>query len=472
VEAFTMNTRDRDPRSPLLAAAAQLREREVTSVQLTEKAIDQANRLDRILGTYVTRIDDVALGDAEQADDDFAAGIDRGVMQGIPIGIKDVIAIRDVPTTASSVVDIGWCCDADAGVVSRLRSGGAVITGKLTTTEFGLGTPDPSKPFPLPRNPWDLRTWAGGSSSGAANGVAAGLFPAAIGTDSGGSIRLPAAFCGVTGFKPTYGLVSIAGCLPLAPTLDHVGPIARTAADCAAVLAVIADAPRKMLRPTWHTPSATGRVTKSRATRVKIGVSRAAFHTQEVARDVVECFERAINVLADLGSRMTDVELPYEKHASTAATAMLVSEAYQHHRRALREQWHSYGTAAKYYLSLGAILSPQDYAQARSVRDLARKELVKVFADCDVVAMPTATIGAVQYDESMRVDPTPLERHILTPYWNAVGNPTVAIPIGFTEDGLPLSLQLAGRPFDDFLVLWLAHAYQRATSWHNAMPPV
>ena len=222
-------------------AAAALRSRELSSVELTTTMLERADDLDPQLGTYVTRFDESALAAAERADKAFADGTDLGPYQGIPIGIKDILADADGPTTANSLIlDRAWADGKDSPVVARLKAAGAVITGKLVTMEFATGAADATKPFPVPKNPWDLETWPGGSSSGTGNGVAAGLFYAGIGTDTGGSIRMPAAFCGTSGLMPTFGRVPKSGCAPLGYSLDHIGPLARSARDCADFLQIIA----------------------------------------------------------------------------------------------------------------------------------------------------------------------------------------------------------------------------------------
>ncbi|MCA9847480.1 MAG: amidase, partial [Dehalococcoidia bacterium] len=218
-------------------AGEAIRAGKLTSLELTEACLERADYLDGRLGVFITRMTDTALAAAKQADADFAAGVDRGPLQGIPIGVKDIIATKDAPTTAQSMVlDPAWGEGQDAPVVARLREAGAVIVGKTSTMEFAIGMPDASKPFPVPRNPWNPETWPGGSSSGSGAGVAAGLFLGALGTDTGGSVRIPAAFCGITGMKQTHGLVPKAGCAPLGYSLDHIGPMTRSARDAAAML--------------------------------------------------------------------------------------------------------------------------------------------------------------------------------------------------------------------------------------------
>jgi Asp-tRNA(Asn)/Glu-tRNA(Gln) amidotransferase A subunit family amidase len=222
-------------------AAAKLRLGELSSVELTTALLARADALDPAIGTYVTRLDESALAAAARADADFAAGIDKGPYQGIPIGIKDILATSDGPTTANSLVlDRAWGAGKDGPVVARLKAAGAVITGKVTTSEFAIGSPDPTKPFAIPRNPWNVERTPGGSSAGTGNGLAAGLFLAGIGTDTGGSIRIPAAWNGTSGLIATFGRVPKSGCAPLGYSLDHIGPMARSARDCAEMLAIIA----------------------------------------------------------------------------------------------------------------------------------------------------------------------------------------------------------------------------------------
>jgi len=240
--------------STIADAAAALRSGTLTSAALTTELLARTDALDETLGTYVSRFDDSALVAAAQADADFAAGIDRGPLQGIPIAVKDIIAARAGATTAcSKVLDRDWGRGTDAPVVARLRAEGAVITGKTATMEFAMGAPDADGPFPIHRNPWDLDRWPGGSSAGTGTGVSAGLILGGLGSDTGGSVRIPAALCGISGLKPSYGLVPKSGVVPLGYSLDTVGPMARTARDCALILQTIAgesaDDPTSVDRP-------------------------------------------------------------------------------------------------------------------------------------------------------------------------------------------------------------------------------
>ena len=230
-----------DVPSTIADAAVALRRGALTSVELTTRLLARADAHDSTLGTYVARFDDAALAAAAKADADFAAGVDHGPLQGIPLGVKDIIAAREGATTAcSKVLDPEWGRGIDAPVVARLRAQGAVITGKTATMEFAMGAPDADGPFPIHRNPWNVERWPGGSSSGTGTGVAAGLILGGLGSDTGGSVRIPSALCGISGLKTTYGLVPKSGVVPLGYSLDTVGPMARTARDCALILQAIA----------------------------------------------------------------------------------------------------------------------------------------------------------------------------------------------------------------------------------------
>jgi aspartyl-tRNA(Asn)/glutamyl-tRNA(Gln) amidotransferase subunit A len=309
-------------------AAGALRDGSLTSVALTEAMIERADRLDGELGTYIVRFDDAARARAVTADAELAAGNDRGPLHGIPVGVKDILAAVEGPTTAQSLVlDPAWGAGHDAPIVSRLRTAGAVITGKTTTMEFAIGMPDPAKPFPIPRNPWNVCTWPGGSSSGTGSGVAAGLFLGGIGTDTGGSIRIPAAFCGVSGLMPTYGRVPKSGCAPLGYSLDHIGPLARSAWDCAVMLQVLAGHdPTDMYSADQAVPDYVAALDGSMA-GLRVGVERAHHLKPGGDPDAIAAFEAAVKVLASLGATVVEVSIPYFDEVTAATFITLAAEA-------------------------------------------------------------------------------------------------------------------------------------------------
>jgi aspartyl-tRNA(Asn)/glutamyl-tRNA(Gln) amidotransferase subunit A len=455
-------------------AAASLRAGELSSVELTEAVLARADQLDPRLGTYLVRFDEQALAAAAAADADLAAGVDRGPLQGVPVAVKDILAAREGPTTAQSLVlDPAWGAGKDAPIVSRLRGAGAVITGKTTTAEFACGMPDPAKPFPIPRNPWNLRTYPGGSSSGTGSGVAAGLFLAGIGTDTGGSIRMPAAYCGVSGLKATFGRVPKSGCAPLGYSLDHVGPLARSAWDCAAMLQALAGYhpsdpdSAEVPVPDYLSGLAGGLV------GLKVGVVREHHFPENADPALSGCFEAAVQALESLGATVVEVSLPYWAEMNTATMFILAAEAAAYHRQDLQNRWGDYFTASRALLARGVVVSGADVVQGHRVRRVALRALQELFRTVDVVVSPTAAAGALAYDdEDGLVSIDELIDGLFTPYWNAVGNPALVVPMGFTRGELPLSLQIAGRPFEEAVVLGVADAYQRLTDWHLRVPPI
>src|ERR1700730_662908 len=293
-------------------AAEQLRAGKVTSVELTTEMLARADTLDPKTGTYIARFDDYALAKAEEADKDFSNGVDKGPYQGAPIGIKDILAMAEGPTTANSLIlDRDWGAGKDGPVVARLKAAGAVITGKLTTSEFAIGSPDSSKPFAIPKNPWNLDRSPGGSSAGTGNGIASGLIMAGIGTDTGGSIRIPAAWNGVTGLMPTFGRVPKSGCVPLGYSLDHIGPLARSARDCAAMLSIIAGYhPSDESCVDRPVDDYVGALTGD-LTGVRIGVERAHHFPADADPALVGCFDAALSALESLGAELIEITLPH-----------------------------------------------------------------------------------------------------------------------------------------------------------------
>ncbi|MFI5609537.1 amidase [Amycolatopsis sp. NPDC051903] len=461
-----------DP-TTLTGAATALREGTVTSAGLTEAAIARADACDAEVGTYLTRFDDYARERAAVADAELARGLDRGPLHGIPFGVKDILAMAEGPTTAQSLVlDRLWGQGKDAPVVARLKAAGAVITGKTTTMEFACGMPDATKPFPVPRNPWDAATWPGGSSSGTGSGVAAGMFLAGLGTDTAGSIRIPAAFCGVSGLMPTFGRVPKSGCVPLGYSLDHIGPLARSAEDCAAVLQVIAGSHPSdpdCVDPPFAAPELGGDLAG-----LRIGVVRQHHFPAEADPALAGVFESAVAELAAQGAQLVEVELPYWQEMITADLVTMSCEALAYHRADLTKRWDDYFVATRAMLALGATASGADYVQAQRVRRVAQDAIGRLFHTVDVVVSPTAAVGAPAFDSLVGADGTvdvgALFSVVFTPYWDSVGNPVLAVPMGFTAAGLPLSMQLAGRAFDEATVLRAGAAFQRATDWHLRTP--
>ena len=454
------------------AAAAALRAGSVTSVELVRAAHAAADALDDTLGTWLDRYDESALERAAEADRELAAGDDRGPLHGIPLGVKDIIATDDGPTTAQSLVlDPAWGELGDGPVVTRLREAGAVIMGKTTTMEFAVGRPDFSKPFPIPRCPWDTDRWAGGSSSGTGNGVASGQILGGLGTDTGGSVRLPAAYNGISGHKPTFGLVPKSGCVPLGLSYDHIGPMARSAWDCAAMLTVMAG------------PDPSDRTTVERAPvdylsgldgdldGVTVGVITNDRLVEASADETMATFADAVDTLAAAGARTERVEVPLYEQLCTAAFLALQAEAYAWHRDTLRERWADYGRPTRLVLAQGALISGGDLVQIERVRQIARSQVLAMMDDAglDVLVSPTTGYAAAPF--SGAAPEAIATRALHTPAWNTTGFPALSVPMGFDGDRMPLGLQIVGAPFADDVVLEVGHAYQQHTSWHVERAP-
>ena len=436
-------------------AARLIRLHELSAEELTRAVHDRADRIDEALGSFITRDVAGAVDAARRADEDLAHGVDRGPLQGIPIGIKDNIAVGGMVTTAQSPsLDPGFHGDQDAAVVARLRAAGAVVSGKTSTMEYAIGMPEAEHPFPLPRNPFDLSRWAGGSSSGSASGVAAGLFLGALGTDTGGSVRLPAAWCGVTGLKPTHGLVPVDGVVPLGFTHDVVGPMGRTAGDCRILLDALAPDARR-----------GGPGGRSTLEGLRVGVPYSLLARSGCEAEISRLFEEALAVLADLGCVIEAVDLPHAAAVRVANDVSMAVEAWSFHRDRLRERWYDYGWHARSAIVRGALTTAPDYLQAQRVRRVATDALRALLEDVAVVAVPTHVGSAPPMFELELLDGL-LETN-LTSYWNSCGHPALSLPMGLTSRGLPAGLHLGAAPLAEDLLLAVGERFQAVTDHHR-----
>ena len=454
-------------------AAAALRAGEVTSVELTEAALARIEALDGQVGAFLA-LNQAARIQAERADAQLAARMDRGPLHGIPFGLKDLLATADQPTTANSLVlDPAWGDGYDSVVTERLRAGGAVIMGKLVMSEFAIGAPDAEKPFPTPRNPWDLERTAGGSSSGTGIAVATGMVLGGIGTDTGGSVRGPASFNGHTGLKVTFGRVPKWGVTPLGYSLDSVGPMARSAWDCAAILGVIAghDA-RDVTASNQPTEDYLDGIEGGIA-GLRVGVPREYFFDHaELSADQKAAVEAVIGQLGDLGAELREVELPHSDVAKEANTITMLSEAFAYHRPDMgSERWAEYGSSTRMTIGRAALFSGADYVQAQRFRSWYGREASKLMAEVDVLVTPTSP-GVAPRSSEMTDPARRITQPSFTGPFNLLGYPALAIPAGFSEDGLPFSAQIVGAPFAEALLLRVGYAYQQVTDWHRRVPPI
>jgi len=453
-----------------IAEAARLIERkQLSPVELTTALIRRTETLDRQLDAYLLLTADRAVDQARQAEREIIAGQYRGPMHGIPFGLKDIYSTAGIRTTGHSRVCFDTVPSADATPVRKLYEVGAVLTGKLATHEFAHGGPSFDLPWPPARNPWDREHFTGGSSSGSGAAVAAGLIPAALGSDTGGSIRGPAALCGIVGLKPTYGLVSRNGVYANSFSFDHAGPMTWTVEDCAIVLQAIAghdpNDPASAARPLPDYRAALTGDIKG----LRIGVVR---HLHEddcpVTPEVSAALEEAFAVLRSLGATLGEVRLRPAQDYYDVKVTIAESELLAVHERALRSRPYDFGEDFLGRVLPAVLISGRDYVQAQRERRRILAEMAPVYSDFDVLVTATAGAPAPRLGTWRTIEFW--KRASLTTPFNVTGGPALAQCIGFSSNGLPLSMQVAGRPFDDATVLRVAHAYEKATSWRTRRP--
>lgn len=462
--------------SSITEAADDLRAGRITSVELVSAMLERMDRSEETIGAVVGRNDAAALEAAGAADRELAAGADRGPLHGIPIGVKDILATADMPTTGQSMAMLPGYQGFDSAAVERLREAGAVVIAKASCSEFACGVPDPTKPFRYASNPWQPGRWAGGSSAGSGSGVQAGFFLGALGTDTGGSIRMPAAFCGITGLKPSAGLVSRYGCVPLSTSNDQIGPMARSAADCAMLLTALTgdEDPRDEATLGINSVEDYSLALNGDLTGVTIGVDREAHRKVEVPAEMLRLFDEAVAELEVLGATVVDFTVPLAEELGAAARVVVGAEAFEIHRRNLQAHWADYGGPARRSLAKGAFFAGSDYVRARKILDRGKAILAEALAPVDCVAtISLPWVSPLQGEEETMV--TRAKGPIWMNQWNGVGMPALSLPIGLlpvegTREGLPIGMQLAGGPFADGMLLRVADAYQRRTSWHSLSP--
>jgi len=456
---------------PLSTLAPLIQAKEVSPVELVECFLQRIDALDPQLNGFVTVLHDQALTEARSAEREIVLGRYRGPLHGIPIGHKDIIETRGVRTTAQSRILHDYVPEVDATVVDRLRAAGSVLIGKLATAEFACGE---TSAWGVPSNPWDTSRTTGGSSAGSAASVSAGLCAAATGTDTGGSVRSPASFCGVVGFKPTYGLVSRKGVLPVSWSLDHVGPITRTVGDAALMLAAMMgfDPGDHASVDTTSMNDLDALVSVAASERrgadlhgVRLGVPDA-FFSEGVDPEVAEIVSKAIEVLGSLGADVRAVNLPASKFATCAQRGIMLPEAATAHLRWLTSNMNEYAPSTRVRLQVGACLGGTHYLHAQRLRRLVTSELAEVFKSVEALAWPTTRCVAHRNNQP-KVSPSHHSKLA-----NLAGLPAVSVPCGFTNEGLPVGLQICGRAFEDATVLKVASAYERATEWALRLPPL
>ncbi len=441
-----------------------IRDREISPVELTHHCLVLIEKLNPALNAYITVTAESALERARLAEREIYRGTYLGPLHGIPIGIKDMIDVAGVPTTAASAQFKDRVPTEDAEVVRRLRSGGAIFLGKQNMHECAYGGSSLISFFGEVHNPWNTSRVAGGSSGGSAASVATALGFAAVGTDTAGSIRLPAAYCGVVGLKPTYGRLRLDGIIPLSPSLDDVGPITNSVYDAALMMQVMSG--RASAEPCAE-PSFISAFDAPLA-NLRIGVPREFFF-DDLHPEIAEATEKAIELFRKLHADIREVKLAVSTDRTLAS-----AEAYAYHKSFVAQSPELYQPATRVRIQAGADIQPADVLRATHDLEVSRQEIREVFDEVDVMLTPTVPIPPpVIADLQKRPeDLRPQELIMLrnTRPFNVWGIPTISIPCGFMKDGMPIGLQLAAAPRRGIVVLQAAQAYEQATEWHKKMP--
>ncbi len=450
-------------------AAELLRAKKLSPVEYAKALITRAERHDKNYHAYLRATPDLALEDARRTEAEIMRGEWRGPFHGVPYGLKDIVDYAGLPTTAHSKILQDNVAKTDAVVTQKLRAAGGVFMGKLSTHEFAIGGPSFDLPWPPARNPWHRDHFCGGSSSGSGAATAAGFLPAAIGTDTGGSVRNPASMCGVIGMKATYGLVSRRGVVPLAYSLDHVGTLTRTVRDNALMLDLIAghDAldPGSANHATGGYTAQLGRDIKG----IRVGVLRH-FYNRDMQADpeIAAGIEAAAKKLAELGAQLREISTaPLNEYIACNRT-ILTSEAFAVHEKWMRERPQDYGALARERIMAGAFVRAADYVNATRLRRKLTNAFHALFAEVDVIITSSSMDPACRIDDPQALDYT-YGRQSRAPF-NITGSPALSVPTGFSASGLPLSMQMVGKPFSEALIYQVAHAYEQATEWVTMHP--
>jgi aspartyl-tRNA(Asn)/glutamyl-tRNA(Gln) amidotransferase subunit A len=443
-------------------------QRELSPVEVTRSLLDRIAAHDAKLHSFIRVTPEAALAEAQAAERELMAGRRRGPLHGIPYALKDIVETAGIPTTGHSKLCNDYVPADDAHLVTLLKAGGAVLMGKLATWEFALGGPSWDLPWPPARNPWNPDYLPGGSSSGASAAVAAGFVPGAVGTDTGGSIRGPAAVCGIAGLKPTYGRVSRRGVFPNTFTMDHCGPLTRSAGDIALFLQVIAgfdaeDPGSEDVPVPDYRAALTGRIEGLRFGLIE------HWYAQGAHPDLVPAISAAVEVLRGLGAVVEPVQLSSLRDYTDCKTTISIAELYSIHEKDLKTRPQDFGRILRNRVLPGALIRAEDYVQALRWRAVLAREQALTLKRFDALL----TAGALNVADP--ADPNQPDRLVSSPSitmpFSVGGLPALAIPCGFSRaEGLPLSLQIAAAPMAEPTVLRIAHAYQQATDWHRRHP--
>jgi aspartyl-tRNA(Asn)/glutamyl-tRNA(Gln) amidotransferase subunit A len=455
----------------IAAMGRALRDSSVTSEQLTRDALGRIATHDAGLHAFVLLTADRALADATRADRELKSGVDRGPLHGIPHALKDIYDTGGIRTTCHSKLRLENIPAEDSVVAAKFAAGGAVLLGKLATHEFAIGGPSFDLPFPPSRNPWNVEHVTGGSSSGSATAISSRMVRMAMGSDTGGSIRGPAAWCGLAGIKPTYGRVSRRGVFPLSWTLDHCGPLARSVEDAAITLGVIAG--HDPADPASADVPVRDYLTNldKGVSGLRIGIPRAFFQAAPAASpDVLAGIERTAGQLRAAGATVEDITLPDYALFAAAGRVIMMGEAYAIHEANMRTRLLDYGQITASRFVLGATVLAADYINALRARRELTDAVNAALSRYDVLLTASALCTAPRFDAP--VDAMSSASPMQTIPFNVTGHPAMSVPVGLASDGLPIGVQIVGRPFDEATVLRACRAVEVLSGWEQVALPV
>jgi aspartyl-tRNA(Asn)/glutamyl-tRNA(Gln) amidotransferase subunit A len=452
-------------------AARSFQAGELSPVELARACLERIEALDPRLNAFVTLLPETALAEARAAEQRLGHGERLGPLDGIPFAIKDLYETKGIRTTAGSKILTDYVPAADATCIRRLREQGVVLLGKLNMHEWAFGGTNAISHFGPAHNPWALDRITGGSSGGSGAALAASLCLGSLGSDTGGSIRMPASMCGIVGLKPTYGRVSKHGVIPLSGSLDHAGPMTRTVADAALVLQSIAgpdpdDPTTEDVPVPDYLAALSGEV---RGLRVGVLDKDALSGLDE---DVEASFRAALKTLVSLGASLVEVHIPALQQAEAIWMAIAGPEAAAYHRRDLEERPDDFSEQVRSRLQVGLQLRAVDYLRGLEGQQQLRAAVEEQYAKIDVLVTPTTASTASRIEDELSASGHEVHLHRLTCPFNLTGQPAISLPCGFDSRGLPVGLQVVGRRFDEETVLRVAHAYEQATDWHLRRPPL
>ncbi|NHN31744.1 amidase [Paenibacillus agricola] len=457
----------RDTPSTIKETAALIQSRQLSPVELLTDSLERISKYEPVLNTFICVMADEAMEQAKLAEMAIMSGNYKGLLHGIPLSIKDIIAYADVPMTNGSRVAPDHMPPYHATVTRKLIDAGAVVVGKAHLFEYAFLAAHPH--YGWTKNPWDIKRITGGSSSGSAAGVQAGFVLGSIGTDTGGSIRMPASLCGVVGLKPTFGRVSRYGVTPLSMTLDHVGPLARTCVDAAILLQTMAGYDPKD-ESSYQELSWKGNqfLQLDSLQGKKLGIPNGYYY-ENLDPDVRLVIQQALKVMESLGAELIPVDLDKLLESRTASRLILSSEAYRYHKKDLEGGRSGYGAKLRLSLEMmGRQYSVEDYHQALMLREKMKMRFHALFNQVDAIITPT--MSAVALSKIAHDNALPFSQPNFTSIANYVGLPAITIPAGFSSDHLPIGLQLIGAPFDEGGILTIGHVYEKSVQWHSEIP--